>query len=275
MSVGLSDRLNLYILTGGRRQVAFKQVAEQAQSMGWDELARFCKECIDHESSLRRLKQAYTTQKHRRVPPRLQELDPQIDKTIGAICRIAGEVATALTPPAQQEATRLLEEVFPAGTRAITNLPYADQVHEVSSLLERLEDPQQLAPTVSALGLTAFVQRLRILNDEFSQVYHAEPEGGISVREVRAADADGQDNLLQVVAMILGRYPRRSEDHVAARTSLLTPILRQNDAVRAYIRARRRVRDVDPDNGKELPSEEDAELDLQADAQSDGASVMD
>jgi hypothetical protein len=75
---------------------------------------------------------------------------------------------------------------------------------------------------------------------------------------VKAARAQGQDLLLQTVAMIVGAFPKSTPDHVAARTALLSPIMRQNEAIRQYMRGRRggAVADVDPETG--LPEESGA-----------------
>ena len=39
-----------------------------------------------------------------------------------------------------------------------------------------------------------------------------------------------------------------------ARSALLAPILKQNEAIRTYLRARRGVEDVDPETGEIDPS---------------------
>ena len=57
--------------------------------------------------------------------------------------------------------------------------------------------------------------------------------------------------MLEAVAMIVGKYPRSTPEHVANRTALLGPILQQNEAIRAYLRSRRPVQDVNPETGEE------------------------
>ena len=69
---------------------------------------------------------------------------------------------------------------------------------------------------------------------------------------MRASHARGQGLLLEVVARVLGRYPTDAAEDQATRGRLLAPVAEQNEAIRAYLRQRRRVRDVDPATGEEL-----------------------
>ena len=50
--------------------------------------------------------------------------------------------------------------------------------------------------------------------------------------------------------MIWGLYPLFTPEHKDAREKLLTPIYKQMMAVKAYRKRHRKVRDIDPDNGK-------------------------
>ena len=68
-----------------------------------------------------------------------------------------------------------------------------------------------------------------------------------------SARAQGQEHLLQAVSLILGRYYQSTPADVAARAELLAPILRQNEAIRQYLRMRRSVEDVNPDPGEVDP----------------------
>jgi hypothetical protein len=64
---------------------------------------------------------------------------------------------------------------------------------------------------------------------------------------------------LGALAMILGRHWRETPEDALARSTLLRPIVEQNEAIRSYLRSRRPIRDVDPATGEE--SEEQQELD--------------
>ena len=71
--------------------------------------------------------------------------------------------------------------------------------------------------------------------------------------KVRAARAEGQGLLLETVAIILGKHHERTAAGTAERVALLGPILKQNDQIGQYLRARRAVSDVDPSTGKDTP----------------------
>jgi hypothetical protein len=85
-----------------------------------------------------------------------------------------------------------------------------------------------------------------------------ETPAGVSFEEVRKARARGQNNMLSAVALILGRYYESNPEAVHARGALMTPIMEQHEIVHAYLRSRRKVRDIDPDTG-EITDEVDLE----------------
>lgn len=72
----------------------------------------------------------------------------------------------------------------------------------------------------------------------------------VSLCAVKTARATGQSLLLQAVAMILGLHPSDGAEDLAARAQLLGPILKQNEAIRDYLRARKAVQDVNPETGE-------------------------
>ena len=126
-------------------------------------------------------------------------------------------------------------------------MTYVEQSTEIASILGLLRG--ELAHSAAAVGLEGYVSRLERLNGEFSEILAVDKSEGVTTDQVRAAYGLGQENLLQALAMIIGRYPK--PDHVATRGKLLQPIFEQNEAIRSYLRARRAVRDVDPRTGEE------------------------
>ncbi|MRG96974.1 hypothetical protein [Polyangium spumosum] len=60
------------------------------------------------------------------------------------------------------------------------------------------------------------------------------------------------------MAKILGTYDEPTGDHAEKRAALLAPVVKQNEAIRQHLRARRSAPDVDPKTGEELLSEEAA-----------------
>ena len=60
--------------------------------------------------------------------------------------------------------------------------------------------------------------------------------------------------MLQIIAMIVGRYYSDSAEHTKGRAALLGPIVRQHEAIKAYRRAHRAVEDVNPATGELDPA---------------------
>ncbi|MEM9456823.1 MAG: DUF6261 family protein [Myxococcota bacterium] len=249
MPDSVSQWFRIYQFPGGRREFALSQLARLAEQQEWTELAQHAQAAVEHEQQLRDMQRTLVAARSRGADPRLSELDPAIDRTIGSIFRIAGESATTLAGTEDGERARvLLERVFPEGAVAITSMSYVEQSREVHSILGLLQG--ELSEQVAALGLGAFVSRLATLNAEFSEALDADPSPEVTRDQVRAAKATGQLNLVGALAMILGRHWRSTDEDVEARRTLLRPITTQNEAIRSYLRQRRSVQDVDPTTGQ-------------------------
>ena len=64
--------------------------------------------------------------------------------------------------------------------------------------------------------------------------------------------------LLETVAIIVGKHHERTPEGTAARLSLLEPILKQNEAIGQYLKARRSPPDVNPETGEDAPDTPEA-----------------
>ena len=192
---------------------------------------------------------AYEADRNRKVNPRLTELDPILDRTIGAISRIASEAAATLVNTTQGEHGQLVvEKALPNGASGITSKSYVEQTTETTNIIALFKG--ELAPMIDSLGLGIYVDQLETLNNEFREILAAGPREGVTTDEVRAANELGQNNLVQAVVMILGTYPSSSEEDLVARKEFLAPISRQNKLIYEYLRRRRVVADVNPDTGE-------------------------
>jgi hypothetical protein len=67
---------------------------------------------------------------------------------------------------------------------------------------------------------------------------------------VRAAEAQGQNMILQVVALVLGKFRGTTDKDSEMRSLLLQPILAHDAAVQECMAARRPIQDVDPETGE-------------------------
>ncbi len=107
---------------------------------------------------------------------------------------------------------------------------------------------------VKELGLGRLAKRLADLAVVYRAAIETPDESTLAFGNVRAARIEGQDRLLEAVAMVLGKHHGSSADDVAARDELLGPILAQNEAIGAAMKARRTVVDVNPETGVLDPS---------------------
>ncbi|HRI71292.1 MAG TPA: hypothetical protein PK156_43965, partial [Polyangium sp.] len=105
------------------------------------------------------------------------------------------------------------------------------------------------APFLRDLGLQRRIDRLEALESQYRAAI-ADPGDQVVFSDVKAARSQGQSFMLQAIALILGQYPSDSENDIAQRTKLLAPIIRQNEAIREDLRARRPVSDINPDTGE-------------------------
>jgi hypothetical protein len=110
-----------------------------------------------------------------------------------------------------------------------------------------------LAPSVNELGLGKLSKRLADLAVQYRDALEAPPPSVVAWERVRAARTEGQELMLEVVAAIMGKFHARTPESNEARAALLGPILKQNDAIGAYLRSRRAVDDVNPETGTEEP----------------------
>ncbi len=252
MDVSLRHWLNLYIFPPGRRHFVLAKVGAVAEEKKLESLAQHCQTAVQHEANLRNQRRKLAEIRNRRVNPRLTALDPKIDKTLGAIYRIAHELASTLDgTPEGELASRLLEQCFPNGLAAITNKNYVEQSTELRSLIALLRTEHSEA--VERLGvIKQLLDRLENMNNEFRAILEADRNAEVNQDEIRAGEILGQENLLQALAMILGDFPSASIEHVENRQALLRPIIKQNEAIKAYYRSRRALNDVDPDTGEEM-----------------------
>lgn len=260
MVVHLSEVFNLNEFTSGRRTLALRKVRTQAQGLRFRPLVEHIDEALVYEATIRALDSRWLT---RQIVPSgsvTKPIDNLADRTLTAIRDTAQAQAEGARPGEAiiGKVEAFLAAIFPHGVQAVTSLPYADELTAVEDIVAKLQG--ELAPMVIELGLTRLVQRLARLAAEYRTALEKDQDV-LEFDTVRAARARGQDNLLGAMALIVGKYYKSDDpEHVSARNLLLGPIFEQNEAIRAYIRARRAVQDIDPDTGEVEPDGSGAEI---------------
>jgi len=145
-----------------------------------------------------------------------------------------------------------LHAIFPNGVAAITNAPYDVELVAVKAIVGKLQG--DLAPLVLKLGLGVNATRITKLVQKYDEALKSTDD--LDFGMVKAAREAGQNYLLRIVAKILGTYDEPTGDHAEKRAALLAPVVKQNEAIRSHIRARRSAPDVDPKTGEEQLAEE-------------------
>lgn len=260
MSSSLSEFLNVYVFPPGRRGFVLRSMAEEARRLALEDLAQGMEQAVEHEGQLRDMERTLAADQARRAPPRLRELDPELDLTIGAMFRQLSEAAAVLKgTPRAEAAERILGDLFPEGAAAVVHAAYPEQAAECESVLSKLQ--REYADDVRAAGIEPYVERMAVLTPEYVSLVKAYDTGdGVTSDQVRAAREQGQENLLVALVKVLGHYADPTPQNLQARAELLAPFRFHTEAIRRYYRSRRSVRDVDPDTGDELPEAPDQPL---------------
>ena len=107
---------------------------------------------------------------------------------------------------------------------------------------------------VAELGLGRKVKKLAKLAVDYRAALEEPQPQTVGWDKVRAAQATGQDLLLQAVVMILAKHHTSTADDIAGRIALLGPILEQDEAIGRYLKSRRAAEDVNPETGALDPS---------------------
>jgi len=253
--MSLQSLFNLYELSTGRRGFALRQVHQRALALGFQELVDHVALAIEHERQTRQLDLRWAGRETRQtaVDAAVKPVDILVDRALTSLRDSAAAQVDVATPGdgIAQKVDAFLHALFPPGVAAVTSLSYVEELDAVECIVEKLQG--DLAPVVADLGLTRHANRLAALAVEYRTALTTPKPEALTWGEVRAARAQGQEMLLEAVGLIVGHYRGPSPESRAARTQLLAPILEQNEAVRRYLRSRRRVEDVDPDTGEVDP----------------------
>lgn len=250
----LENLINVYALSTGRRLFALGQVELAAKERGFKELGLLCREAVEHDEKTRSLETTWAEPSTGTTE--LQRTDFQVDRTLVAIRDTAQAQADGAEDgdeATRNKVTRFNNYIFPRGVQAITQATYIDELSQVDEVLVRLKSKEMTA-LATELGLTKLIKQLTRLAADYRAALQAPEARKLDFGVIRAARAQGHQYLVRAVAMILGKHNSPSDEDVEARDALLTPILKQNEAVRQYMKARRQIQDVNPKTGELDPN---------------------
>ncbi len=250
----IESLFGFYEFTSGRRLYALRKVRTLAHEEGFTELVKHCDAAVAHEGVTREIERRWAAEPaDTKANPAAQKVDILVDRTLGAIRDHAVVQAQGAAPddPIHAQVEAFLKRIFPVSVFDVTSMPFIEESEAVNDIVALLKG--ELAPTVKDLGLGRLAKRLAELAVEYKEALDAPPPSLVAWGKVRAARAEGQGMLLEAVAIIVGKHHKRTPEGMAARVRLLDPILKQNDAIGQYLRARRTVADVDPETGSDQP----------------------
>jgi hypothetical protein len=267
MNSSLSVLFDLYVFPTGRRLFALGQVATRAKARAFPELAKHCADAIarDREClALERRWEGLVAESRGKVAPRVRaanappdaaSVDPLVDNTLTAIRDHAVSQTAGAAPddPIHATVSAFLKAIFPAGVYEVTKLGFILELAAVDAIVEQLQSKEHAA-VVKDLGLGRLAKRLADLAVVYREAIGTPDEGTLIFGDVRAARIQGQDRLLEALAMVVGKHHGSSAEDVTAREDLLGPILAQNEAIGAAMKARRAIVDVNPETGALDPS---------------------
>ncbi|MFS8069056.1 MAG: hypothetical protein ACMG6S_22075 [Byssovorax sp.] len=262
MNSSLSALFDIYVFPTGRRLFALGQVAARAKAHAFPELGKHCAGAVAHDReclALERRWEGLVAESRGKAPPKVlaagatpdaASVDPLVDNTLTAI-RDHAVSQTAGAPaddPIHATVAAFLKAIYPAGVQEVTKLGFVLELAAVDAIVDLLLSKEH-APVVKELGLGRLATRLADLAVVYRAAIGTPDENTLVFGDVRAARIHGQDLLLEAMAMVLGKHHGTSAADVAARDDLLGPILAQNEAIGAAMKARRTVVDVNPETG--------------------------
>jgi hypothetical protein len=248
-------------LSTGRRLFALRQVRNLAKEVGFDALVTHAAAAIKHDKHTHELDLQWVAvpgaamgAKPTKKQAEVKRIDVLVDRTLTALRDAAVAQLQGAKPGdgIAEQVDSLLNAIFPTGVQDVTSLSFVEELAAVDAIVDKLKG--MFASTVDELGLTRLAKRLAELAIEYRAAQEAPAEEELSFGTVRAARNKGPQHLLQAVALIVGRYYKETDEHLSKRAKLLAPVLKQNEAVALYLRARRAVEDVDPETGEVDPS---------------------
>jgi hypothetical protein len=253
MSSDFTDLIDLYVFPTGRRIYAQRQVLAVASELGISALAGRLEANIASDRATRDRELQWAGHDSRKHAAGAPAVDAEVDRAISALSATTDARLIAFAPQSEvgKAALRVQRRIFPMGVQAITSLTYVEEHETVSTILGLLGPGGELADDAKTLKVEDLVERIGEINQRYGQVIRKRDEKDVTHDGIRKAQAEGQRNLLRVVAWILGHYQDDEED-LEARLALLGPIVRENEAIRIHRKNRRRPTDVDPETGEEI-----------------------
>lgn len=243
--------LELYQSTTGRNIVALEQMLPIAAEHDAPEVFACIEQALEVNGWTREKELMWNRDRQVDEMARAEakEISHELDQVVGAFFRQIQSIETAFSGrPRGETVVELREQLFPEGAAGYTKQPFEDKLSAIRFLLEQFDE--EWREEVESLGMGPSVERLRELADEFEEALRLDDaRDPLSWDEVREAKGAAREEMLRVVAKVLGTFA--SDSDAEARRELLAPIREQDERIAELHRQRRGVTDVDPETGEE------------------------
>ncbi len=247
----LTDWLSLYSFNTAFRLAAFNRALPLVE--GDRQLSGFVKECLAADTMTREL-EVQAQQQQRQVDtdanPEAVRLDRELDRLVSAI-PAAAQSWLATVPLDGPEATAVqtfVDGLFPRGLNAVVHASFVEELSAVEQIATRLGAEKEL---VKKLSLGAHAARLTELAGQMrTALGKGRATREISSDKLRELRAAGQERLAQYVFLVVGKHSSASDADIAARRTLLRPVMELNDQLG---RAMARNRGGSPENATPEP----------------------
>lgn len=182
----------------------------------------------------------------------LRDIDQQLDRNISGIHNVAqGHIHSLEAGDEQHDISQqFVATFFPNGAAPITRLYYEDQLIAVEAMLTRWQTDWKA--NLDKLALTALVRRTETLLVDYRAAVTTVAKRDLTWDEVRAMDADGQENMLALILRVCGFYNSKSQHDIDTRNRYLATFFDQTQRIAAIRKRTKIVPDIDPDTGNDI-----------------------
>lgn len=259
MDTSLHLFLKIYQFTSGRRLLVYRQTKNVAKALNFTALEQHIDKAHAFERETRKMERRWKSQGAlSQQTTDYRPLDNALDRALSGLSKHCESYTHSMDPSSDhyQSAMLILQTAYPNGLQAVTQIPYEEELSEVESLLEEL-GKVEFAPHIQRLNLKPMLDNIKSRHQAFYAAFSASQAPTLDYGTVRARRAQSQDLLLQMIAIILGKY-YDSDSHSESRNKLLSPFQLQQGRISDLVSRKRPVLDVDPESGEELPDSEES-----------------
>lgn len=246
---------NLYRFPTGRVHHSLRGMLDAIEGSALEDLRDLIEQALAHNADTKALEEAWKANKGQgEHAPEAQELHRELNRHLNALDEYLASAAKVLEPGQGREAAaRARERLFPVDLYSQSRQPFVEESYDVLTMLERIRDDPPLARSLRELGAQGLVERLGDVQARFHAAIQERPTG-TQYSEVLRARERRHELVVQVFYLAVGELVRRRFQGPEADvlTAALEGLLGHNEAIKRYLRRRRRISDVSLETGEEL-----------------------